>query len=65
MIAIIDTEREGERTQCEALARALAMPFKVIAPWTTPPSAPDIILSFGKALKPGLALHRRFEKNRF
>ncbi|UYH51271.1 mitochondrial fission ELM1 family protein [Candidatus Kirkpatrickella diaphorinae] len=62
MIAIIDTEREGERTQCEALARALAMPFEVIAPWTTPSATPDIILSFGKALKPGLALHRRFER---
>ncbi|MEE8657743.1 hypothetical protein CGLAMM_03970 [Acetobacteraceae bacterium EV16G] len=62
MIAIIDTKREGERKQCEALAHALAMPFKVIAPWTTPPATPDIILSFGKALKPGLALHKRFDK---
>lgn len=62
MIAIINTAREGERKQCEALAHALAMPFTVIAPWTTPPATPDIILSFGKALKPGLALHKRFEE---
>lgn len=61
-ILIVDTHRQGEMRQCEALAVATGLPYRFIEPGEPALSEPTLIFSFGKALEPALRLHEEFGK---